>query len=616
MISPFYKDFLFRNLANPERGKEAYKLLDSIFSSTSNIPIISYVTLAASFCPYYSTLQQKYGAMSFRNLKTIEIGNKVHELLSLSSIKLFETSRPSINENLILDNINKAKEELEKIHRVAGDKNFTVDKEVKEIAKTLLKGLINVSRQLKGQGKISDYSFFPIVEQNFHDFDYKLYGIPDLILEREDKEFAVVVEWKTHSINDEGYPDETDKAQVIAYSILEARRLGINDYDSIFEAISGLSINEIESLDGNVNEYEILRESLGRVKVLPVVIGKKGGHPPHPSFYEKTDKKGDVINRFRRMLDLYKRVIVGAEYLTLQLTKIYKLQNYSIDEIKEIFKSKSGKPIYYLMPDGLKKGFCPNCLLRDPCYYYFSHGNKSNLDEKERVERLEILDKREENLLHHKVIDMVLTRDEIEKLRKDPDKCYVYKVILDKNRVEEESGKDPINIIKVYRRGKELLTFKFDIFKGIVENPSAEANIVLYRKARSEEVKGKGGLLKSSTVALIDMSKENVIPTLSISIYISISSDNYKLNKNRENMYVVVPVNPSFYLSFKRFKYYVKYYQEKKKDIAILAYESAYDLTSLENKGVFTTYGLLRKVDSNDDFKGSMLWNLKRYLGE
>ena len=623
MISSLYKDFLFRNLDNPEKGKGVYRLLDFIFSSTSNIPIVSNIALASSFCHRYSILQQKYGAIPPRNIKTIEIGNKVHELLSLASIRLFETSRSVIDKNLISDSIKKAEEELEKIHRDAGDKNFTVDKEIENIAKKLLERMVNVLRELKSKGKISDYNFFPIVEQTFHDFDYKLYGIPDLILEREDKEFAIVIDWKIHSVDDRGYPDETDKAQVIAYSILEARRLGIYDYDKIFEAISGLTIDEVESLNENENKYEILlRISLGRVKVLPVVVGKNGGFPPHPYFYERAKKKHDIINRFKRMLKLYNGVIVGADYLTLQLINISKLLNYSLDEINEIFKSKNDKPVYWLIPDGLRKGFCPNCPLREPCRYYFSrnNGNKSNLDNLERAERSEILEKREKSLLYHKAIDMVLDRDEIEKLRNDPEKHYLYKVKLDKNEVEWKMGEDPINIIKVYRRGKMIHAFKFDIFNSvhvnnsIHVNPPAKkqpANIILCRKLRNEEKSGKWGLLRppSVTVSLIDMSKKNLIPTLSINALIKISD--YRVDEN--NLCIVGYVNPGHYAALERFKYYVKYYKEK--DTVILVYESEYDLSSLENRGVYTTYGSLKKVGSNGNSQGTVLENLKKYLG-
>lgn len=54
------------------------------------------------------------------------------------------------------------------------------------------------------------------------------------------------MKWKTYSVGDEegGAATNYEEAQVLAYSTLEARRLGMAKYDEIFKAVTGLTLKQ------------------------------------------------------------------------------------------------------------------------------------------------------------------------------------------------------------------------------------------------------------------------------------------------------------------------------------------------------------------------------------
>jgi len=621
MVSPYYSDFLSNNLAYRDKKEKAVKILDLAFSFTSNIPTVRNVAEASSFCTYYSLLLQKYGVILEYNQYITEIGSRVHDLLSLASLKLFDPSKPKIEEKDVLDSIDKAREELEKIHKETENDEFSIDNKTLQLATKLMRRLtFEALRQLVNKKVISDYAFFPIVEQTFADFDYKLYGVPDLILEREDRDFAIIVEWKSHSIDEErDSPNEKDMAQAIAYSIFEAKRMGINSYDKIFEAISGLTVDEVESLNESVNENKIMKEALERLKILPVVVGRNGGFPPHPLLMTKS---GYTAKRFKRMLRLFQGVIVGAEFLTLQLANITGLLwgYYTPDEIKEIFESVRGRSlVYQLAPDTLQwrmpggesvfcKTRCPIILSKNPinpCKDYFVHKDLTNLDKEEWAERSEVLSKRDRGFLNHKVIDIILDEKELEKLKRGERFIYRVRFTKEGTKVERIKTQESVNTVRVYKGNNQLLTLKFDLFNKIHVNDN---KVVLYREAREEEKKGKGGVLRNLiTISLLG--KSNVPATLSISTPIEVSEV-----RQKDGSLFLIGIASAFslYKSLKRFEYYLKYYENK--DHVFLAYESYSDLSSVENKGIYITYELLRKVEPKNN--PTVLEKLKGILGD
>ncbi|MDS0257476.1 PD-(D/E)XK nuclease family protein [Thermoplasmatales archaeon AK] len=362
-------------------------LAKEVLQRTGHIPTVTNIARGAGYCTYYARLSESIGIRRFFDYSVDHYSGKgkaIHKILAYSALKLFPGAP---NDNEIKDAIEKAASENREI--LSRDRIFKTDREnILDSAYLLLKSLVsNLDRICELLG-INKLELSPIVEQQFLDYDLHMRGIPDLILESMTKKKAIVVEWKTYGSSEMRY----EEAQAVAYSLLEASRLGYSDPRT---AVLGTLSPDSHSVD-----------------VIPVVIKAsiKSQLGPHPFLGGDFSKESHM--EFSYLLD---DVALEAEHLTSLLanTSYFDInkkggdKEYRVNLLRltpnQLWKGKPSKQEKW--PCRSRDGK-PFCNLMEPCKFYFggSQYEHDSIDSDMWLLRFKVFENKENSLLIYRAL--------------------------------------------------------------------------------------------------------------------------------------------------------------------------------------------------------------------
>jgi len=608
LVSKFLESFIKNEIAEKDSFDECIEAINTALSTTSHLVRIRSVARAAGFCAYYARMAEKMGVMEVLEGSGIGRGRVVHRVLGLASLLMF-SEKPLPSSQDVEVYIDRSMNELG-----IGDND-----EIRATAITLLTRLVKVLPTAKILlGLTLQEPLFPIVEQEFMDFRDRMYGSPDLILENPEKRRAIVVEWKTYSVGDEkgGAATNYEKAQVLAYSILEARRLGMTKYDEIFKAITGLTLKQAREAIRKFHEEgvshpdisNLLTQAKKNVMILPIIVGRSGGYPPSPFPELYVQRKIEyVMKRLENIYKLFPAVIVSAEFLTLQITNVPELVKTAtgIEFDQKVCKSKRGDyPVYSYTPfKFLKVGKpgewdkypCKICPFRGeggPCDFYFGSTNKPKdyFDKLMWWARYIVYKEREKDLINHMAMHILFShlhtrRYILEKSLRNPAE---FKVVIGHQPQVRMRGKYPLvtNVVHVHRGEREEGKFRFDVFNVSGIEVIDENTLKLVRPLRDIEKENEliGVIRKSVVLSLINPKSVNPDPLLSINTFIFLDDE---VELEGDNITYLAHI-PSTFLqySFKLFSKYIEIYKNSNKNALILAFEAPVDLTIMELRAI------------------------------
>ena len=369
-----YEDYIEQ--LNVLNGIECQNIVDDLNSKVSYLPRVTSIASGVGHCIYEAKLKEMLGVKEVVSSSFPGKGRLVHQLLALASLNVFGRNSPP-NKDL-----EKYFEELvQELH--SSGVGFTRDeKTIREAIKTaanLFRSLLTVKNDLFRVVGINADNVRPVVEQQLYDYELHMLGVPDLVLEDIKNRKAVVVEWKSYGLNENSTKRKSvtnyEKAQVIAYAMLEARRLGYkitvesSDEPSVYEAVSG----------------KLTEKGIDDVRVLPVVIrpdldvNKRLTIPPHPLL----SNRGDVRENYRKFRETMGEIYVTAHYLTYLVTNL-RLYGYGKEDLEDCSITRNGqKRIAILWPpprpvprgnpsNQTKSRLCSICNVKDECAFYIA----------------------------------------------------------------------------------------------------------------------------------------------------------------------------------------------------------------------------------------------------
>ena len=365
-----------------------------ILSWTGHIPSVTNVANAAARCRYYARMVESIGVrVPYEYRERISgRGDDVHKILGLAVLALYEeygSLRSPGDPGVFVDLV------------CGSDTDLVNCKEdrVKEEAKALLKRLLNILPRLCDVIGTSQSNLFPLVEQQLASYEVHMKGVPDLVLEDRDGKRAIVVDWKTG----DKMMWKTDEAQVVAYSILEAMRLGYSR-DEVEEAILG-------KLNGGV---------VKDVKILPIIIrrSERAELKPHPA----VAPVGKVEDRYRNLKALIKNVLKAAEFLTMIATNHERLVGRDLEESCTTYiEGEKRVKLLRISPPSLPAGNpkkqdrfpCASsdgkkiCTLAEDCKFYFGQLWEGTQDEEKKLwyMRYKIFEDKEQQLLIYRALE-------------------------------------------------------------------------------------------------------------------------------------------------------------------------------------------------------------------
>lgn len=390
---------------NNEAGRRAASVAEEILKKTGHLPVVTTIARGVGFCTFHARLTEAIGAQSLEG-HTIDRacgkGDDVHKILGLSSLKFFSGEKAEIKEI-----IKEVSEELRRFSIIQNEARLEESKiEAEKLMRNLLQKL-ELFEEITGM-KVSDA--VPIVEQQLVDYELRMRGIPDLILESRNEQKAIVIDWKTSRET----PSDYEAVQVVCYALLEARRLSCTKEEAI-EKITG-------RLEG---------QKLTSVDILPVIIRDDPSLAlkPHPVF-SKLEK---LRENYEKFVKLVSNAVLMAQHLTLLLSNQEALTNVKPDDTSGPVPWGSGKVnyirltpfgvgLYHGDPNTQSNYPCTVCYLKDPCRFYFGRpfGEKEEYESLMWKLRYIVFERKEEQLLiylalHHifefwpykEVVDMI-----------------------------------------------------------------------------------------------------------------------------------------------------------------------------------------------------------------
>lgn len=585
-----YVDYLYK--LNVNEKCLCTKNIDMLLNSTGHISKVTNIATGVGYCIYKAKLQEFIGVRDFIVSNTPGKGTDIHKLLGLVSIEIFNRSKPTLNGTLIStiydENIDLF------VDRDDKDKNI-------ELAYEMLSSLQNVlvNRIYNILGTSYD-KLFPVVEQQFHDYEYHILGVPDLILEDKENKRAIVVEWKTY---DEQVYD-TEKAQVVAYSLLEAKRLGYSDRDAV-NAITGV--------------WDDNQKTIKDVKVLPLIIRpgirkrRKLTLQPHPILFSNTKEK---FIEFRKLIS---KVIVVAGYLTLQLVnpKVFKIDE---KKVKDYCKLKIRNKEYSalgLIPLGLRKGNpsrrdkfpcksgnSPICSLFDACGFYLGQYKKTPFDIVMWALRYYTIGSKESTSTIFKVMYELFRTHRREDVISNLKNGNGYEWMFTANSPVILQSKKRQHII-IYKYKRIFQQIRLDIIDGIYDSN----NFVIYRKIRDYEKNDrKLRVIREGKPIMLFLNDGSRIPSLSLNLTARI--DNVEVDNNLVKYYINIP-SSVFRFSLTLIKKYIEKYRELVRDSLLV--ETGVNLTSRELMTIDAIQRILR--DNSQEVPEKIRENIDRKEG-
>lgn len=640
-LSPYLWQYIERLLPSSPNPSLCRRFVKEALKYTCHVARVRSVAYGAGFCAYYARMIEKMGVFEVVSENIPGKGRDLHILLAFTSQDLFskhtldnilrDLNRQASN-SIILDSINNAVESL----------GWDGDEELKNRAFTMMRKLISaLSRAREIMGLSPSAKLFPIVEQEFIDFDDHMYGAPDLILEDPDSGKAVVVEWKTYGVKEGGWSN-VDIAQVVAYAIMEARRLGLKGLKGVFKAISGVDMGialevakhadrRLTSEQTKVLESDLVKRALSRdsirreLKVLPLIVSKSKSFPPHPYMYANFDINA-TLNRFAKLLKVFRGVVVAAEHLTLQLTNVEGLlaEVRGLDlrdvggQLDKYCRSTMGLAFNYtprgILPYGVPrdqskwpcvtrngKPYCPFSGRDNACMFYF--GLRDRKDDFENIMwrlRYVVFERRERNLMNYKAIDILFRIDDLrQSLLQDIQRtCKGFVVDLAGVPARMELHDSAVFYVKVSRGGKMLGKLRFDIVDiGNVDVGNEESALIVRRKLREVEVrKGVVGTVKRSVVAGILESRVRT-PLLSINTFLVVGDCDIE---GDEVVYYLYSPSPVLYYNLSLFKRYIEIMRDIDPQAKLLLFEAPVNLTIMELRAIDTLHRYIATESEKD----------------
>jgi hypothetical protein len=383
-----FKDYI-KNKFNNYAGKRAVSAIEQILQKTGHVPLVTTIARGAGFCTYHARLVEGIGVKPIQGHivdKASGKGDDIHKILGLASLRLF-TDFDYTNIEFI---VRSASNELKR-YSLLQDRN---EEQNIQTASKLLSNLINKLSLFEDILEIKVRDTYPIVEQQLIDYDLRMRGIPDLILEHKKEEKAIVIDWKTNRET----PNDYESAQVICYALLEAKRLGYEKEDAIRSICGELKENRITSIN-----------------ILPIIIrpDEKLALKPHPIFSDKSDEIRERYEKFERLI---RNVIIMAEHLTVLISNQERLTDY---KRQSTIGSIGQKECNYVRltpfdlglprgnPNNQDKYPCNTCYLKEPCSFYFGYASGTDDDEYNRKMwrlRFIVFDEKEQQLLPYLAI--------------------------------------------------------------------------------------------------------------------------------------------------------------------------------------------------------------------
>jgi len=628
-LSPLLWNFIKGLLSTYSDPSACRHLIERALKYTCHVARVRSVAYAAGRCAYYARMIEKMGVFETVSGSISGKGRILHKLLALAAEDLFRDHTLSDllrnSSNLISQAITHSAEVL----RV--DVGENVLSEAADMMKKLLKAL----HRAQARGVITsnpNIRLFPVVEQEFIDFDDHMYGAPDLILEVESsaERKALVIEWKSYEVGESAWSD-VDLAQVVAYAIMEARRLGIKGLSGISKAILGIDVKMARKIDELMNcvknsqnkadlrVQEELRKIIQRVldnsrkelKVLPIVISSKSeSFPPHPLMY-KLGNHVEHARRFSKLYNIVRKVIVAAEHLTLQLTNVESLlaeaRGQEFVEIRERLKAccssagylafnytpcrvlSCGRPAEQRSwPCRTRKGklLCPFAGDHDACKFYFGRREREEFESLMWRLRYKVFEDKERSLINYKAMYILLKEHGLQWLFDDSIKstCKGFKVDIAGATAHIEHKNSAIFYVRTSRGRKELGKFRFDVAElndAIVEDE--EESLVVKRKLRSiEREKGIIGTVKKSVAAYI-VSPHLPSPLLTINTFLMVRDCDVE---GDDVIYYLYSPSPVLYHNLRLFKHYIKALRGTDTLTRLLLFEAPANLTLMELRAI------------------------------
>lgn len=373
---------------------------------TGHIPAAYSIARGAGYCSFYARLCEAVGASGgYLRDKIVGKGSDIHKIVGLTALNLFMKHEYDPSSSLLLSRLEEVVDELEKERLIREDDEDKLLETI-EISYLLLSKLFMSLPQICSALGVNVNNLFPIVEQQFLDYDLHIRGSPDLILEDQKEKKAIVIEWKTSP-----RPSSlSEKAQVICYALLEAKRLGygkgkIRPGKELINVILG----------------KLVDNGVEGVKVLPVIIRpiQRGELEPHPLLAPSSK----VIERYQKMEKILADVLVEAQHLTMLLTNQERItgtkpdmfliplsgrKNVKINILRYTPRQlRRGKPREQTKyPCAVNEGKTPICDLQSACRFYYAR----DIGEREEYERIlwglryQVFDEKERSLLIYKAL--------------------------------------------------------------------------------------------------------------------------------------------------------------------------------------------------------------------
>jgi hypothetical protein len=558
------------------------KIVKRILDITGHVPVAYNVARGAGFCSYFARMAEAIGVKESIPLRISGKGRDIHKILGIASIYVFKDGCLPPPEHYINDGIKHAINTL-------NVNNYNNDHEVVVKAKLLLKNLIDNLHTFLDLLKSNWSPFVPIVEQQFIDYRVHIRGVPDLILENKEQRKAIVVEWKTSNKS----VSRWEEAQVLAYALLEGRRLGYSPEEAI-DAILG-------RYDESTNEFKDLH-------ILPVIIRPSTKRTtqikPHPALSGLTGV--DLSNALKRFKELLYNVKLEAEHLTVLTFNIMRLpvdeskfiREKCLAETKDGYKVHSLRLTPYQLPRGKpqeqEKFPCTACFdsMKMACKYYFGSGFnvQDKFDSTMWGLRFKIYDKLESLLLEYRAIYEIFAEKgnfifEII----DKGKGIEYDIYGNYSFINERVG--PC-YIQVSNGKRPISKFKIDSIERVLNIDTTNNTIRLRRKLRSFEKDSIPSTLREEKPSMLVL-LENNIPLLSINLFSKV--DSVEINKDYVDYILGIP-SSAFRYQFLLLKEYLE--KEMFRNVHILLLEVNANLLHIELMAVDI---LQRTFDKKDD---------------
>jgi hypothetical protein len=541
-------------------------------------------------------------------------GRTLHKLLALAAQNLFL--------NRTLGEALKNYDELiqEALEHAADALDQDVEERVRDEAIDLMKKLLKALSRAQEKRLIDSglsIKLFPMAEQELIDFDDHMYGAPDLILEDLDSKKAVVIEWKSYEAGG-GRWDDVDIAQVAAYAIMEARRLGIRGLRNAFKAILGVDVELVEELSEALRHQRGLEVLVSKalmgvgeeLRVLPLIVSKSDSFPPHPLMYKDGKKVAEYARRFVKLYEILKRVVVAAEHLTLQLTNVEslltKVTGQSREEVRsqlDYCRSGEGYLAFNYIPFTILRGGKPReqgswpCRTRsgkfycsfagenNACMFYFGRREREEFEALMWRLRYEVFEGKERSLASYKVMDILFRRFGLRWLLSEDieRRCKGFKVDVAGGTAHVENDYSVVFYVRACRGGEELGKIRFDVLEPSDVDAGDEEGLILKRRLREIEAERNiTGTVKKSVAAYV-IEPRLSSPLFSINTFLMINDVDLEED---EVVYYLYSPSPVLHHNLKLFKQYIEALRGIDPHTRLLLFEAPANLTIMELRAI------------------------------